>query len=165
MALRILLADDHPVIRSTLRQIIEREPGTCVVAEAEDGVNAVELALRLSPDIVLMDTSMPSMNGIEATRQLVASRPKCRVIAISLHMDLHLVNEAFDAGASGYLLKDMAARELTSAIREVLAGRHAVSAKILEMFDGQFMQTLSSKASPIYSSGPIPMIALNRSWQ
>jgi two-component system, NarL family, response regulator NreC len=165
MALRILLADDHPVIRSTLRQIIEREPGACVVAEAEDGVDAVELALRLSPDIVLMDTSMPSMNGIEATRQLAASGLKFRVIAISLHMDPHLINEAFDAGASGYLLKDMAARELMSAIRDVLAGRRAVSAKILEMFKGQFMQALYSKVLPANSFDPTPMIALNRSWQ
>jgi len=147
MTLRILLVDDHEAVRSTLRELIEREPQITVVAEAADGVRAVELACKFTPDIVLMDTSLPSMNGIEATRQLVANKLDCRVIAISLHMDLHLVREAFNAGVSGYLLKDMAARELISAIRDVLAGRVALSTKILEMLNGQYHLALCSECA------------------
>src|SRR4030095_408283 len=103
---RILLADDHTVMRSGLRVLLERHDGFTVIAEAADGREAVELAAARSPDVAVIDGATPSLNGIEATRQIVAKNPNVAVIILSMHSDESYVLRALKAGARGYLLKD-----------------------------------------------------------
>ena len=104
--MRILLADDHAVVRQGFRMILAAEPDMEIVGEAANGREAVELAERLQPDVVVMDVAMPELNGIEATRRLSESAPRTRVLALSMHKDSVYVREILRAGARGYLLKD-----------------------------------------------------------
>jgi len=122
MTLRVLLADDHRIVREGLRALLERLPGVEVVGEARDGREAVDAAGRTDPDIVLMDLAMPSMNGIEATRRIVASRSGVRVLCLSMHVDRAAVLAALDAGAAGFLPKECAPEELERALRAVADG-------------------------------------------
>ena len=117
MSIQVVLADDHHMIRQGLRALIEKEDGISVIAEAKDGREAVETVRELRPDVVVMDIGMPNMNGIEATRQIVAELADVKVLALSMHSDKRFVREMFAAGASGYLLKDSAFHELALAIR------------------------------------------------
>jgi DNA-binding NarL/FixJ family response regulator len=116
--MNILLADDHAMMRDGLRAILERE-GLTVVGEAENGHDAIELARRLKPDVVVMDIAMPQLNGIDATRRLVAELPNVKVIALSMNSDRRYVVAMFEAGASGYLLKNCASSELVQAVSAV----------------------------------------------
>ncbi len=116
MSIRVLLADDHKLFREGLRSLIEEQPRMKVVAEAGDGRTALQFAQSLSPDVVVMDISMPEMNGMEATRQIICSAPGVKVLVLSMHNDIHFVAEMLKAGASGYLLKDCAFEELIHAI-------------------------------------------------
>ncbi len=127
MSVKILLADDHKIVRDGLRALIEGQPGMEVAGEAENGRAAVRLARDLSPDAVVMDVAMPDLNGIEATRQIVAEGAGARVIALSMHSDRRFVAEMLKAGASGYLLKDCAFEELTQAIQVVMGGQTYLS--------------------------------------
>lgn len=127
--MKILLADDHRMMRDGLRALLERE-GLEVVAEAADGREAVSLVLRLHPDIVIMDVSMPELNGIDATRKLRAEAPKTKVIGLSMNADRRYVLAMFAAGAVGYLLKSSASEELIQALRAVSAGQKYVSPAI-----------------------------------
>ena len=123
MACKIVLADDHKLLRAGLRALLEKESDLEVVAEADSGRSAVELAMKLSPGIIVMDISMPDLNGVEATRQITSRNPAIKVIALSMHADRHFVEGMLQAGASGYLLKDCAHDEFIRAIRAVLAGQ------------------------------------------
>ncbi len=123
----ILLADDHTMMREGLRAILEKPPAFDVVGEASNGREAVSLALRLAPKIVLMDLSMPDLNGVDATRQIVAATPNVRVIGLSVSADRRSVLAMFSAGARGYVLKNAASDELRRAIGVVLAGPRYVS--------------------------------------
>lgn len=118
-AIKILLADDHKIMRDGLRTLIEGQPGMKVIAEAGNGQEAVQKAIILQPDIVVMDINMPGLNGIEATRQIVAKTPEVKVIALSMYSEKKFIVEMLKAGASGYLLKECAAEELITAIRSV----------------------------------------------
>jgi len=129
-AIRILLADDHTILRDGMRVLLERQPGFSVVAEASNGREAVQLALEHSPDIVLIDIAMPSLNGIEATRRIVEKRPKTAVVILSMHYDESYVIRSLKAGALGYLLKDAMKTELISAIHAAVQGRSYFSPKI-----------------------------------
>ena len=120
--MKILLVDDHRMMRDGLRALIARAPGLSVVGEAGDGREAVTLAERQQPDVIVMDVSMPGLNGIDATRQMLLRQPCARVIALSMHADPRYVAAMRDAGARGYVLKDAAYHELVRAIREVAAG-------------------------------------------
>ncbi len=122
MTTRVLLADDHRIVLDGLRMVLERLPGLEVAGTAGDGEEAVRLARRLGPDIVILDIVMPRLNGIEATRQILAERPETRVIALSMHADRRYVREMLAAGARGYLLKDCAAEELARAVQAVQSG-------------------------------------------
>lgn len=117
--IKILLADDHKMLREGLRALIENQPDMKVAAEADNGREAVRRAVELAPDVVIMDISMPGLNGIEATRQIIARLPSVRIIVLSMHSDKRFVVEMLRAGAKGYLLKECAAEELINAIRSV----------------------------------------------
>lgn len=127
---RVLLADDHRILRQGLRSLFEKEDDLEVVGEAENGRQAVRMARELRPDVVVMDVAMPDLNGIEATRQVLAELPAVKVLALSMHSDRRYVIEVLKAGASGYLLKDGAFEELASAIRTVAANRSYLSPEI-----------------------------------
>ncbi len=130
MATRILLAEDHAIIREGLRAMIEKESDMEVVGEAEDGLKAVQQARELNPDIVIMDVSMPGMNGIDATCQIKTDMSNIKVLALSVHDKREYVLDMLDAGVSGYLLKDCVCSELIQAIRRVMKGESYLSPKI-----------------------------------
>ena len=130
MGVKVLLADDHKIVRDGLRTLLEKNAEVKVVGEAEDGRTAVQLAKKLSPDIVIMDVAMPDLNGIEATRQVVAEHPGVKVIAVSMHSDKRFVAEMLKAGASAYLSKDYAFDELEKVIRTVMANKIYLSPDI-----------------------------------
>lgn len=130
MSTRVLLADDHKIMRDGLRALLEKQVGMEVVAEAEDGRMTVQLARKLLPDLLIIDIGMPDLNGIDATRQIVAEAPGIKVIALSMHSDKRFVAQMFKAGASAYLLKDCAFEELSHAVRVVLAGHIYLSPEI-----------------------------------
>ncbi len=130
MSVKILLADDHQIMRDGLRSLIEKQPGMEVVAEAENGRAAVKLTRKFRPDVIVMDINMPDLNGIDATRQIVAEFPGTKVVAFSMHIDHQFVAGALKAGVSGYLLKDSAFEELERAIRTVISNQTFLSPKI-----------------------------------
>jgi len=119
MEIRILLADDHKIIRDGLRALIDKQEGMKVIADAENGRLAVELTRDLVPNVVVMDVSMPDLNGVEATRQIHSFNPNTKIIALSMYSDRRFVMEMLKSGASGYLLKDCAFEELIQAIKTV----------------------------------------------
>ncbi|MEW6658040.1 MAG: response regulator transcription factor [Thermodesulfobacteriota bacterium] len=140
MPTKIILADDHKIVRQGLRTLLEQEHDLEVVAEADDGRMAVRLARELSPEVVIMDVSMPDLNGIEATRQVLAESPGVKVIGLSMHSDRRFVMNMLKAGASGYLLKDSAFEELASAIRTVLANKIYLSTEIANIVVKDYLQ-------------------------
>ena len=124
---RILLADDHQVVRRGFGLILSAQPGWEIVGEAANGREAVELTERLQPDLVVMDVSMPELNGIEATRRIAEFAPRCRILALSMHRDAVYVREILRAGAHGYLLKDASDQDLVDAVRAVSNGQGYLS--------------------------------------
>jgi DNA-binding NarL/FixJ family response regulator len=127
MTIRVLLADDHPVVSDGLRVLLEAQPDMEVVGVAQDGREAVALAKRLLPDVVVMDHAMPEMNGTEATRMIRARLRETRVVMLSMHANSVHACRAMQAGASGYVLKQASANQVVEAIRAVRAGRRYVS--------------------------------------
>jgi len=143
-SVRILLADDHKLVREGLRSILENELHMTIAGQAESGRMTLELARSLKPDLIIMDVSMPDMNGIEATRQIVGESSGVKVIALSMHADKRYVSEMLLAGASGYLLKQSAVDELERAIRTVLAGKVYVTPEIAGVVVQDYLQHLAS---------------------
>jgi two-component system response regulator NreC len=131
--IRILLADDHTILREGIRSLLEDEPDMQVVGEAEDGIKAVKLAKELQPDIVLMDIAMPLLNGLEATQQIRLCSPSVRVLILTMHENEEYIRRVLAAGASGYILKDAAARELLGAIRAVRRGESILSPAVTRL--------------------------------
>jgi two-component system response regulator NreC len=125
--IKILLADDHALVRQGFRMILEAQQDMEIVGQAGNGREAVELAEKLHPDVVIMDVAMPELNGIEATRRLAASQPRTRVLALSMHKDSMYVREILRAGARGYLLKDSGDADLIAAVRAVAKGEGYIS--------------------------------------
>jgi len=123
----IMLVDDHEVVRQGLRVLLDAEPDLSVVAEATDGIAAVETAVQVKPDIVVMDVMLPGLNGIEATRQIAKRVPGSRVVVLSMYTDESYVLRALKNGAYGYVLKSASVGDLIRAIREALAGRRYLS--------------------------------------
>ncbi len=126
----VLLADDHTVVRQGLRVLLEAEDDMTVVGEAENGRQAVQMARRLRPDVVLMDVAMPSLNGIEAARQVNRESPDSKVLVLSCYQDDEYVQRLTDAGAVGYLVKQTAAQDVVTAIRQVKKGNAFFSSAI-----------------------------------
>jgi two-component system, NarL family, response regulator NreC len=129
---RILVADDHGIIRKGLKLLLERVPGMQVVGEAADGREAVRLASELHPEVVIIDIAMPLLNGIDATAQILREDPQVGVIILSMHADESYVMRALNAGAKGYLLKDSADDDLPNAVRTVAEGRPFFSPAIAQ---------------------------------
>ncbi len=140
--LRILLADDHAILRSGLRLLIEREPDCAVVAEAANGREAVQLAERHAPDMVVIDVAMPLLNGIEASRQILAALPKTAIAILSMHSDETYILRALRAGVRAYILKESAASELLTAIRLLASGRTFFSPKVARLLEEDYIRRL-----------------------
>ena len=139
MSIRVLIADDHKIMLAGLRSLLEKQTDLQVIAEAENGRKAVQLAQETKPDIVVMDVSMPDLNGIEATTQIIESVPDTRVIALSMHSDKRFVLGMLRAGAVGYLLKDCASQELANAIHQVAGGKKYLSPEITGVVIDDFL--------------------------
>lgn len=144
MGIKILLADYNQIVRQGLRTLLATEPDMEVMAEAENGQTAVRLAQELSPQVVIMDLSLPDLHGVEATRQILAASPGVKVIALSVYSDRRFVVNILKAGASGYLLKDCAFEELARAIRVVLEHKTYISPGVSEIVIQDYMEALRS---------------------
>lgn len=130
MPIRVLTADDHPVVRSGVAALIANEKDIIVIAEASNGEEAVALFARHVPDVVLMDLRMPGMDGVEATRAIVASHPRARIVALTSYEGDADIYRVLDAGACGYLLKDMLGTEVIGAIRTAAAGKRVIPPEV-----------------------------------
>jgi two-component system response regulator NreC len=130
VSIQILIADDHKLMREGLSSLLSRHADIVVVGQANNGREAVQLAEKCRPDLVVMDVSMPDLNGIDATRQIVSKTPGTKVIALSMHSDRQFVAEMFRAGARGYLLKDSAFEELANAILKVARNETYIAPKL-----------------------------------
>ncbi len=153
--IRILLVDDHAVIRQALRMLLEAQPEVEVVADVENGREAVQVAERLRPDVVLMDVVMPGLNGLEATRQIRKVSPSTRVVMLSGFVDEDQLLEAIRAGASGYLIKRSDVSELVLAIQTVHRGNSYFSSALSEGFDLTEVLYQAKRAEPKSSTDPL----------
>ncbi len=151
MSMRIILADDHTIVRHGLNKLIQQQEGMEVIAQAADGHSAVELTRELSPDMVIMDIGMPDLNGIDATQQVIREFPQVKVIGLSMHSGKKFVIEMLKAGASGYLLKDCALEELTTAIKTVAAGRIYLSPAITDVVVENYVRNSTEKERSAFS--------------
>jgi len=133
MPIRVLIADDHAVVAEGLRHLVESEPDIEVVACVGDGREAVQQARDTQPDVVLMDLSMPELNGADATRAILERDPRCRVIVLSMYSQREYVRRALKAGAAGYVVKRSAAKEVVEAIRAVHAGQRYLSPRVADV--------------------------------
>jgi DNA-binding NarL/FixJ family response regulator len=130
MAIRVLLADDHTMVRQALRGLVEKDENMTVVAEAKDGSEVLALAKEFSPDVVVMDVGMPNMNGIESTKLLLADHPDIKVVALSAYADKRFILGMLQAGAVGYIIKAEAGGELLRAIQSVMDGESYISPQV-----------------------------------
>ena len=138
----VLLADDHTLIRAGLRMVVEAQPDLAVVGEANDGREAVAMAQALKPDVAVMDIGMPSLNGIEAARQIRGTLPQTQIVMLSMHSDEGYILRALKAGAKAYLLKDSAEADLARAIRAAAAGKSFFSPAVGKVLLEDYMRRL-----------------------
>jgi DNA-binding NarL/FixJ family response regulator len=143
--LRILLGDDHTIVRQGLRKILEGHDGWQVVAEAADGREAVRLALELQPDVAVLDIGMPLLNGIEAARQILRRLPDLGILMLSMHSDEAFITPALHAGARGYLLKDSADTDLIRGLTAVAAGKSFFSPAAAKVMLDDYLRHLAKK--------------------
>lgn len=151
MSIKVIIADDHKIMRDGLKSMLEKQRDVEIIAEASDGRTTVELAIKLKPDVIIMDIAMPDMNGIEATRQIIEKSPKIKVIALSMHSDKQFILEMLNAGASGYLLKDCASHELVNAIHSVASNRSYLSPEIADVMIKEFKHVISKENLSAFS--------------
>ncbi|MEI6970380.1 MAG: response regulator transcription factor [bacterium] len=151
MAIRIMIVDDHKMIRDGLKALLSTHKGVEVIGEAADGQNAVQLARKLSPDIVIIDIGMPELNGIEATRQISSLKCGPKVIGLSMHADRRYVAQMLKAGASGYVLKDSAFEELSQAIETVAKGRVYLGPQVAGTVVAELKRTAKDDDGSVFS--------------
>jgi len=161
MSIRIVVADNHGILRQGITALIEKQSDMEVVGEADNGLNAVEMVRRLRPDVVIMDVTMPVLNGIEATRQIKKELPETKVLALSIHAKREFVMDMVKAGVSGYMVKECAVDDLIRAIRVVMDNQSYLSPQITSIvlegitkdsiFDavGRLYETLTAKEKQI----------------
>ena len=140
--IKVLLADDHKMIRAGLRLVLEQQPDIAVAGEADDGRQAVTLAQDLKPDVVVMDVGMPNLNGIEASLQIKQARPQTAIVMLSMHSDEGYILRALRAGAAGYILKDSAEADLVGAVRAVAEGKSFFSPKVSRIMLEDYVRKL-----------------------
>ncbi|HEX3745388.1 MAG TPA: response regulator transcription factor [Bryobacteraceae bacterium] len=145
MAIRILLADDHEVVRDGVRALLEKQADMSIVGEAADGREAARLADELLPDVVVMDVGMPNLNGIDATRRILSAHPQIAVVILSMHQDESYVLRSLKAGAKGYLLKESLRSDVLEAIRAVSQGRSFLTRKISRMMQEDYIQEMEQR--------------------
>ena len=141
-SVRIVLADDHTIMRHGLRLVLERQPDFAVIGEASNGREAIDLVIRETPDVVIMDIAMPLLNGIEATRRITEERLKTAVVILSMHADEGYILKALRAGARGYLLKDSADADLIQAVRAVNAGKAFFSPAVSKVLADDYLRQM-----------------------
>jgi NarL family two-component system response regulator LiaR len=146
----ILMADDHPLFRKAVRDLLEKHDDFKVVAEANDGEEAVRLAVEVSPDVVIMDISMPRLNGLDATREIKVKRPESAVLVLTIHNDIEHILSILEAGAAGYLTKSSSGDEVIAAIRSVVAGETVIANPI---FHQVLRHTLRYSSKPLVLEG------------
>ncbi|MBI9016686.1 MAG: response regulator transcription factor [Phycisphaerae bacterium] len=144
MATTVLIADDHQIMREGLKNLIDQQDGMQVIGEAGDGRRAVELTQEHSPNVVIMDVSMPGLNGIEATRQIKNQNPATKVLALSVHPGRHFVSDMLKAGAAGYLLKNCAFKEMKIAIDTLLEDHTYLSPGLTDVIVEDYVKQLNS---------------------
>ena len=137
---RILLADDHEVVRQGLRRLLETQPGWEICGEASDGRQAVEMAKRLQPSVVVLDFGMPGLNGTEVTRQILKDLPRTEVLILTMHTSEILIRGALEAGARGYVLKSDAARDLVSGVHALIAHKPFLSPSVSGVVVDRFLK-------------------------
>jgi DNA-binding NarL/FixJ family response regulator len=148
---KILLADDHKIMRAGLRSILEKEPDMEILGEAQNGLVALQLAKKLRPDLIIMDISMPDLNGIEATSRILAELSGLRVLALSMHSDRGFLIKMLKAGASGYLLKDCASEELIDAVHVIMKNRLYISPAMVDDMVRGYVQMASQEDLSAFS--------------
>ncbi len=144
--IKILLADDHTIVRQGLKLILSSQPDLQVIGEAANGRETVELAQRLKPDVVLLDVAMPELNGIDATRRMMETNPRLRILVLSMHKEAVYVREILKAGARGYLLKDVIDTELLNAVRSVARGDGYISPAVSGALLSDYRQNITDPA-------------------
>lgn len=152
MSIRVLIVDDHKIMREGLRSLLEKQPDIEIVAEAESAQKALKLVEEITPNLVIIDVVMPSLNGIEATRRILAKVPTIKVIALSMYSDKRFVMEMLRAGASGYLLKDCAFEELDEAIRAVMEDRTYITPRIVDIIVKDYFSQVEKPSSSALST-------------
>ena len=148
---KILLADDHKIMRAGLRSILEKQPDMEILGEAQNGLVALQLAKKLRPDLIIMDISMPDLNGIEATSRILAELSGLRVLALSMHSDRGFLIKMLKAGASGYLLKDCASEELIDAVHVIMKNRLYISPAMVDDMVRGYVQMASREDLSAFS--------------
>jgi DNA-binding NarL/FixJ family response regulator len=148
MRARILIVDDHEVVRQGLRALLEKVEGWSVCGEAANGREAVEQAAALKPEVVLLDLGMPELNGLEAARRISKAHPRCAIVVLSAYQEDAVVRDVIAAGVRGYVLKSESARDLALAVQSVLEGRPFFSAKIADVVLGSMTGRTSTAAAP-----------------
>jgi len=151
MTIRVLVADDQAMVRAGFRMLLAEEPDIDVVAEAENGLEAVDKAARLGPNVILMDIRMPELDGLEATRRILAADPAARILVLTTFDLDEYVYEALRAGASGFLLKDASAEQLAEAVRVVAAGDALLAPGITRRLLAEFSRLDNRPRSPLKS--------------
>ncbi|HLZ92548.1 MAG TPA: response regulator transcription factor [Candidatus Acidoferrum sp.] len=150
-SLRLLVADDHEIVRKGLRSLLEAQPGWQVTAEASDGREAVEKAKELRPDVTVLDIGMPSLNGLEATRQMLKNDARAKILILTMHESDPIIRDVLDAGARGYVLKTDASRDLVTAVNAVRSNKTFFTAKVAQMVLDGYLDQNPKKEKPTES--------------
>ena len=152
MTMKILIVDDHAIVRQGLRALIDKEEDMEVTAEAATGAEAIRLARECRPDVIVMDISMPDVNGIDATKSITAESPLVRVLALSMESDRRFVVEVLKTGANGYVLKDAAFAELATATRAVAAGETYLPPRVTSLLIKEYLQRIPDEVPATYEN-------------
>jgi len=155
MAIRVLLADDHGIVRQALRVLLESDPEIVVLGEAQDGLEAVQYSLELQPDVAVLDLAMPHLGGLEATQQICQKNPKIKIIILSMYNDEEYIVAAIRNGASGYITKDAVAAELRDGIKQVYAGNNYFSSSIAGERLSQYLKKVKGVKTEIKIFEPL----------
>ena len=150
MSLQVLIAEDHTILRQGLRALLAKELDIQLVGDVEDGRSAVELAVQLSPDVVVMDVQMPSLNGLDASRQIKASSPACKIVVLSANLEPDLCAELLNAGVSALVPKESAYEELALAIRTVASGKMYISPRVADRVVDRLLQTPNGESGSVF---------------